>query len=58
MPIVLLDLAFGFVDQLLKDHGQKLPAELTEAAQAAVDAWAKHRADVVTKAALEAQRAS
>jgi hypothetical protein len=40
----------------MAQHGQKLPAELVAAAQSAVDAWAAHRADVVTKANLEAQR--
>jgi len=54
--ITLADIAFGFVEMLLAKHGQKLPAELVQATQSAVDAWAKHRSDVATKAALEAQR--
>ena len=54
--ISLLDMGFGLVEMLLAKHGHKLPAELVEAGQAAVDAWAKHRADVVTKANLEEQR--
>lgn len=54
--ITLADIAFGFVEMLLQKHGQKLPAELVDAAQKAVDAWAAHRADAVTKENLEAQR--
>ena len=54
--ITLIDLAFAALQTVLKDHGPKLPAGLIEAIQAAVDAWAEHRSDVVTKAALEAQR--
>jgi hypothetical protein len=54
--ITLADLGFGLLEMLLSKHGNKLPAQLVLAAQAAVDAWAIHRADVVTKEALEAQR--
>ncbi len=54
--ISLADVGFGFLELLLQKHGQKLPAELVQAAQAAVDSWAQHRGDVVTKANLEAQR--
>jgi len=34
----------------------KLPAEVSSAVQAAIDAIAAHRKDVVTKVNLEAQR--
>jgi hypothetical protein len=49
-------MAFGLLEMALQKHGMKLPAELVQAGQSAVDTWAKHRADVVTKDALEAQR--
>ncbi len=54
--ISLADIGFGLLEMLLSKHGRKLPAELVQAAQAAVDSWAQHRGDVVTKANLEAQR--
>jgi len=54
--IGLLDVGFTIVESVLQKYGQKLPAELVTASQAAVDAWAAHRADVVSKANLEAQR--
>jgi hypothetical protein len=59
MPqITLLDIAFGFLGAILKNHGQQLPAELVTSAQAAIDAWATHRADAITKAQLEQSRAT
>lgn len=54
--ITLADIVFGFLSMFLSQHGQKLPAELVAAGQAAVDAWAAHRDDVVTQANLESQR--
>lgn len=54
--ITFLDLLFGLASSVLEQYGKKLPAELVSATQAAVDAWATHRSDVVTKAALEAER--
>lgn len=54
--ITLFDLVFGFLGNILSTHKDKLPAELVSAVQAAVDSWAAHRDDLVTKANLEAQR--
>jgi len=54
--ITLADMGFSFIEMLLQKHGQKLPLELVTATQSAVDSWAKHRADVVTRDALEQQR--
>jgi len=54
--VSLLDIGFGLVEMVLQKYNQKLPAELVTAGQAAVDAWAAHRDDVVSKANLEAQR--
>jgi len=57
MPdITLLDLSFAFLQAILGKLKSQLPAELATAAQAAVDAWAAHKNDVITQASLEAQR--
>lgn len=54
--ITLLDLGFGFLQTFLGNLKSKLPAEVATEVQAAIDAIAAHRADVITKASLEAQR--
>lgn len=54
--ITLLDVGFALVESVLSKYSGKLPAQLVTAGQAAVDAWAAHRDDVITKANLEAQR--
>lgn len=54
--ISLLDMGFGLLELVLSKYKSKLPAELATAAQSAIDAWAAHRDDVITKDALESQR--
>jgi len=57
-PLIIgaIDAAFGLLEQLLSKNKNQLPTELVTAAQKAVDAWAEHRDDLITKANLEAQR--
>lgn len=54
--INLLDLGFGLLELGLSKFKSKFPLELAQAAQAAVDAWSKHRNDVINRENLEAQR--
>jgi hypothetical protein len=48
-----LALAKPLLAQLVKS---KAPQDIIDATSAAIDAWDKHRADLITKPALEAQR--
>lgn len=54
--ITLLDLGLNFLETFLSNLKNKLPAEVVQAIQAAIDALVAHKDDVVTKANLEAQR--
>lgn len=54
--IAILDLGLSFLQSFLGNLKSKLPAEVVAAVQSAIDAIAAHKSDVVTKAALEAQR--
>lgn len=54
--IPLLDVALAFLEMFLGKAGNGLPAKVIEAVTAAVDAIAAHKNDLVTAAALEAQR--
>lgn len=54
--ISLIDLGLSFLETFLGKMKNQLPAEVAGAVQAAIDAIAAHKDDVITKAALEAQR--
>lgn len=54
--ITLIDLGFAFLQNFLGSLKSKLPAEVAAALQAALDALAAHKADLLTKANFEAQR--
>jgi hypothetical protein len=54
--IAILGLVLPFFETFLKEHGQKLPAEILASVQAAYNALLAHKADLITKADLEAQR--
>ena len=54
--LTLIDLGLSFLTMFLGKMSNKLPAEVSSAVQAAIDAIATHRKDVVTKVNLEAQR--
>ncbi len=54
--VSLIDLGIALLQSFLSGTKSKLPAEVLQSVQAAVDALAAHKDDVVTKAALEAQR--
>jgi hypothetical protein len=52
----LIDLGFSFLQSFLGSLKNKLPANVVTALQAAIDALAAHKADILTKANFEAQR--
>lgn len=54
--IETVDLALGILETLLGKLKSQWPTEVATAVQAAIDAVAAHKSDLVTKAALEAQR--
>lgn len=54
--IELIDLGIGLFETFLSKSKNQLPVQVAEAVQAAIDALAAHHKDLVTKAALEAQR--
>lgn len=54
--LTLIDLGLTFLTSFLDKMKNKLPAEVTKAVQAAIDALMVHKDDVVTKVNLEAQR--
>lgn len=54
--IELVDLGVTFLQMFLGKLSNQVPAEVVAAVQAAIDALAKHKDDLITKAALEAQR--
>lgn len=54
--ISLIDLGLSFLQTFLSKMKNQLPVEVAGAVQAAIDAIAAHKSDVITKAALEAQR--
>lgn len=55
--VPVIDLFIGLAEAFIGKTSTKLPAEVLAAVQAAIDALATHRNDVITKAAFEAQRA-
>ncbi len=52
----LIALGISFLQAFLSNSGSKLPAEVLSAVQAAVAALEAHHNDLITKAALEANR--
>jgi hypothetical protein len=52
----LLDVGLSFLQTFLSHTKSNVPSEVAGAVQAAIDAIAAHRNDLVTKAALDAQR--
>lgn len=54
--IEVIDLGLTFLQMFLGKMSNKLPAEVVASIQAAVDALVLHKNDLITKAALEAQR--
>jgi hypothetical protein len=54
--LTLLDLGFTFLNTFLGSLRNKLPAEVATSLQTAIDAILKHKNDVISKGALEAQR--
>lgn len=54
--ITLLDLGLSFLQTFLGNLKNKLPAEVVQSIQAAIDALVAHKDDVVTRANLEAHR--
>jgi hypothetical protein len=52
---VFLDLGIGFLNAFLGSKA-KLPVEVIQAVEAAIAALEAHKDDVITKAALDAQR--
>lgn len=54
--IEAVDLSLTFLQLFLGKMSSKLPAQVVAAVQAAVDALAAHRTDLLTKANFEAQR--
>lgn len=56
MELVVIDLGLTFLQSFLAKTGHALPAEVVTSIEAAVVALQAHKDDLVTKAALEAQR--
>ena len=54
--IGLLDLGISLLEAFLGKIKSQVPLQVTQAVQAAIDAVAAHHADLVTKAALDANR--
>lgn len=54
--IPLLDLGLSILEQYLGKLKDQLPEDVVAAVQAAIDALAAHKNDLVTKVNLEAQR--
>lgn len=54
--IQLIDLGVGLLETLLGKLKSQVPAEVAAAVQAAIDALAAHRDDLITKANLDAER--
>lgn len=52
----VFDLAVAFLEGFLGTLKSKLPLQVTQAVQAAIDAIIAHKNDPLTKAAFEAQR--
>lgn len=54
--IAIIGIVLPFIQTFLTQHGQKLPAEVLGAVQAAYNALASHQQDLITQADLESQR--
>lgn len=54
--IELIDLGVTFLQMFLGKLSNQLPAEVLAAVEAAINALDAHKNDLITKAALEAQR--
>lgn len=54
--IELVDLGLSLFQMFLDKQKNNLPAQVIGAIQGAIDALAAHKDDLITKAALEAQR--
>lgn len=54
--IEFIDLGLGVLETILSKLKSQVPVEVVTAMQAAIDALAAHKNDLVTKANLEAQR--
>lgn len=54
--IGILSIVLPFLEAFLTEHGQKLPADILAAVEAAYKALLNHKVDLITKADLEAQR--
>ncbi len=54
--VPMISLGLSFLQAFLTHSNNQLPAEVAGAVQAAIDALTKHRDDLITKAALDAQR--
>ena len=54
--IPAIDLGLGLLEALLSKLKTNIPLDVVEAIQAAYDALEAHKADLVTKANLDAQR--
>jgi hypothetical protein len=57
MYLIFIEMGIQFLTQYLQSAtGAKLPAEILAAIQAAIDALVTHKADVINKSNLDAQR--
>lgn len=54
--VPLIDLGIALLESFLGKLKSKIPLEVAQAVQAAIDALASHKNDLITKANLEAQR--
>jgi hypothetical protein len=54
--VPLIDMGLGIIETLLGKFKTNLPAEVVSAIQAAYDALMAHKNDLITQAALEAER--
>jgi len=54
--ITVIDIGLSFLEGYLSRLRDQLPVHVVAAVQAAIDALAAHKADLITKQNLEAQR--
>ena len=57
MYLTIIELGIQFLVPFLSGlKGSKVPAEVAQAVQAAIDALIAHKADIISKSNLDAQR--
>lgn len=54
--LALVSLGLTFLQEFLANSKNQLPAQVVASVEAAIAALAAHKADLITQAALEAQR--